>query len=245
MGERRWRAAQEAGLDAIPAIVRETDDDDMLRDALLENLHRSQLNPLEEAAAYAAAARGLRLHPRRARPADRPLPPADQQHAAAAQALARPSSAGSPPASSRPATPGRCSPSTTPTSRTGSPSGWSPRASASAASRRSSPSATPVGRPSRVTRAQADRARPRRPRRPALGPARDPGQGRPRPAQGQDHRRVRLPGRPAAHRRRDGPAQPRRPPDLSAGSHLADCTRGLCATSFVDKAIKRQVDQAT
>jgi len=53
MGERRWRASQAAGLEAIPAIVRETDDDDMLRDALLENLHRSQLNPLEEASAYA------------------------------------------------------------------------------------------------------------------------------------------------------------------------------------------------
>ncbi len=53
MGERRWRAAQEAGLDAIPSIVRETGDNDMLRDALLENLHRSQLNPLEEASAYA------------------------------------------------------------------------------------------------------------------------------------------------------------------------------------------------
>lgn len=52
MGERRWRAAQQAELDVIPAIVRQTDDNDMLRDALLENLHRSQLNPLEEAAAY-------------------------------------------------------------------------------------------------------------------------------------------------------------------------------------------------
>ena len=52
MGERRWRACQEAGLETIPAIVRDTDDVDMLRDALLENLHRSQLNPLEEAAAY-------------------------------------------------------------------------------------------------------------------------------------------------------------------------------------------------
>jgi ParB family chromosome partitioning protein len=52
MGERRWRASREAGLAAIPAIVRATDDNDMLRDALLENLHRSQLNPLEEAAAY-------------------------------------------------------------------------------------------------------------------------------------------------------------------------------------------------
>jgi ParB family transcriptional regulator, chromosome partitioning protein len=52
MGERRWRASQEAGLDAVPAIVRETSDVDLLRDALLENLHRQELNPLEEAAAY-------------------------------------------------------------------------------------------------------------------------------------------------------------------------------------------------
>jgi ParB family transcriptional regulator, chromosome partitioning protein len=52
MGERRWRAAQEADLATIPAIVRETGDDNLLRDALLENIHRAQLNPLEEAAAY-------------------------------------------------------------------------------------------------------------------------------------------------------------------------------------------------
>jgi ParB family chromosome partitioning protein len=52
MGERRWRAAQALGRDAIPAIVRETRDDAMLRDALLENIHRANLNPLEEAAAY-------------------------------------------------------------------------------------------------------------------------------------------------------------------------------------------------
>jgi ParB family chromosome partitioning protein len=52
MGERRWRAAQQAGLATIPAIVRETADNDMLRNALLENIHRVQLNPLEEAAAY-------------------------------------------------------------------------------------------------------------------------------------------------------------------------------------------------
>ncbi|HWC35551.1 MAG TPA: ParB/RepB/Spo0J family partition protein [Mycobacteriales bacterium] len=52
MGERRLRAAREAGLTAMPAIVRDTSDDAMLRDALLENLHRQQLNPLEEAAAY-------------------------------------------------------------------------------------------------------------------------------------------------------------------------------------------------
>ncbi|KQR00338.1 chromosome partitioning protein ParB [Arthrobacter sp. Leaf141] len=52
MGERRWRAVQAAGLETVPAIIRDTTDDDLLRDALLENLHRSQLNPLEEAAAY-------------------------------------------------------------------------------------------------------------------------------------------------------------------------------------------------
>src|ERR671936_1609666 len=52
MGERRWRAAQALGLPTIPAIVRETRDDAMLRDALLENIHRANLNPLEEAAAY-------------------------------------------------------------------------------------------------------------------------------------------------------------------------------------------------
>jgi ParB family transcriptional regulator, chromosome partitioning protein len=52
MGERRLRASQLAGVDIIPAIVRETSDDDLLRNALIENLHREQLNPLEEAAAY-------------------------------------------------------------------------------------------------------------------------------------------------------------------------------------------------
>lgn len=52
MGERRWRAASQAGLRKLPAIVRGTGDDAMLRDALLENIHRVQLNPLEEAAAY-------------------------------------------------------------------------------------------------------------------------------------------------------------------------------------------------
>jgi ParB family chromosome partitioning protein len=52
MGERRWRATGKAGLGTIGAIVRDTSDEDLLRDALLENLHRSQLNPLEEASAY-------------------------------------------------------------------------------------------------------------------------------------------------------------------------------------------------
>ncbi|WP_165984642.1 ParB/RepB/Spo0J family partition protein [Streptomyces sp. YIM 98790] len=52
MGERRWRACREAGLEVVPAIVRQTQDERLLLDALLENLHRAQLNPLEEAAAY-------------------------------------------------------------------------------------------------------------------------------------------------------------------------------------------------
>ncbi|MFC7528999.1 ParB/RepB/Spo0J family partition protein [Actinoplanes sp. GCM10030250] len=52
MGERRWRAAQAVGKESIPAIIRSTPDDAMLRDALLENIHRANLNPLEEAAAY-------------------------------------------------------------------------------------------------------------------------------------------------------------------------------------------------
>ena len=52
MGERRLRASTLAGRETIPAIVRDTEDDHMLRDALLENLHRAELNPLEEAAAY-------------------------------------------------------------------------------------------------------------------------------------------------------------------------------------------------
>ena len=52
MGERRWRASVQADRETIPAIIKETEDDTLLRDALLENLHRSELNPLEEAAAY-------------------------------------------------------------------------------------------------------------------------------------------------------------------------------------------------
>ncbi|MGP3937656.1 ParB/RepB/Spo0J family partition protein [Nonomuraea sp. KM88] len=52
MGERRWRACKQVGLDPVPAIVRNTQDTDLLRDALIENLQREQLNPLEEAAAY-------------------------------------------------------------------------------------------------------------------------------------------------------------------------------------------------
>jgi ParB family chromosome partitioning protein len=53
MGERRFRAAKAAGLTTIPVIIRQTPDNELLREALIENIHRSQLNPLEEAAAYA------------------------------------------------------------------------------------------------------------------------------------------------------------------------------------------------
>ena len=53
MGERRFRAAKAAGLTSIPVIIRQTPDNDLLREALIENIHRSNLNPLEEGAAYA------------------------------------------------------------------------------------------------------------------------------------------------------------------------------------------------
>lgn len=53
MGERRFRAAKQAGLSSIPVIIRQTPDNELLREALIENIHRSQLNPLEEGAAYA------------------------------------------------------------------------------------------------------------------------------------------------------------------------------------------------
>ncbi len=86
MGERRWRACREAGLEAIPAIVRATEDEKLLLDALLENLHRAQLNPLEEAAAYDQLPPGLQLHPRPAGRPDRPLAAPGVQHAASAEA---------------------------------------------------------------------------------------------------------------------------------------------------------------
>ena len=87
MGERRWRAAQQAGLTTIPAIIRETDDTDMLRDALLENLHRSQLNPLEEAAAYSQLLEDFGCTHEELADAHRSLPAADLEHHPAAQAL--------------------------------------------------------------------------------------------------------------------------------------------------------------
>ena len=193
----------------IPAIVRETDDDDMLRDALLENLHRSQLNPLEEAAAYQQLLEDFGCtHDELAQRIGRSRP--QISNTCGCSSSRRPSSAGSPPGCSSPGTPGRCSASRTPSCRTGSPPGWSPRASACAASRRSSRSAA-TARRRRRPRGATSRSRP--------GSTdladrlsdrlRDPGQGRPRPAQGQDHRGVRLARRPAADRGHHGPAQPR------------------------------------
>jgi hypothetical protein len=86
MGERRLRASKEAGLEAIPAVIRETADENMLRDALLENLHRANLNPLEEGKRLQAAPRGLRHHPRAAGRQTWSLEAADYKHAPPSQA---------------------------------------------------------------------------------------------------------------------------------------------------------------
>ena len=94
MGERRWRASQEAGTGTIPAIVRETGDDAMLRDALLENLHRPALNPLEEAAAYAQLLEDFGATHEELASRHRPLAPADLQHDPPAAAAAGGAAAG-------------------------------------------------------------------------------------------------------------------------------------------------------
>jgi ParB/RepB/Spo0J family partition protein len=131
MGERRWRATKEAGLETIPAIVRETDDDAMLRDALLENLHRSQLNPLEEAAAYQQLLDDFECtHEDLAARIGRSRPQISNT-----SSCRRRCSAASLRECSPPATLVRCSPSRAPRSRTGWPAGWLPRASRCVASR--------------------------------------------------------------------------------------------------------------
>ena len=159
MGERRWRATQEAGLRDDPG--------DRARDRRRRHAARRAAGepaplpaqPAGGGGGLPAAARRLRLHPRRARRADRPLPPADQQHAAAAEPLACRPAPGRRRRALAPATPGRCSASRTPTPRTGSPAGSSPRGSPCAASRRSSPSASTARTP--TLRACARRGRPR------------------------------------------------------------------------------------
>ena len=127
MGERRWRAAQRAGLDTIPAIVRRTEDADLLRDALLENIHRANLNPLEEAAAYQQLLEEFDV---------------TQEELASRLGRSRPvisntirllrscrcrCSAGWRPGCCRPATPGRCCRCPIRTIRSSSPRGSSPR----------------------------------------------------------------------------------------------------------------------
>ena len=113
MGERRWRASQQAGRDTIPAIVRETDDNDMLRDALLENLHRSQLNPLEEAAAYGQLLEDFGCtHEELAQRIGRSRP--QISNTLRLLKLSPPSSDASRPAYCPPGTPAPCSASTTP-----------------------------------------------------------------------------------------------------------------------------------
>ena len=126
------------GSTAIPAIVRATDDTDMLRDALLENLHRSQLNPLEEAAAYQQLLEDFGCTHDELAAADRPVAPADLQHHPAAQALAGRAAAGGRRRAQRGPRALAARRSRTPTSRTGWPLAWWPRASASGAWRRSS-----------------------------------------------------------------------------------------------------------
>ena len=220
MGERRWRAAQLAGLERIPAIVRATDDTDMLRDALLENLHRSQLNPLEEAAAYQQLLDDFGCtHDELAQRIGRSRPQICNTHPAA-QALARRCSAGWPPGCSvagHARVPARRS--RTPTSRTG----WPPRVVAEGISVRGleeivaigggrgrpvagAPGATSPSRPGLTE--LAERLSDRLETRVKV----DLGQ-----AQGQDHRRVRLAGRPRRIVDIMDPRNRQRPPDLRPG----------------------------
>ena len=130
-GERRatswsWASAagappRQAGLETIPAIVRETDDDDMLRDALLENLHRSQLNPLEEAAAYQQLLEDFGCtHDELAQRIGRSRPQISNTLRLLKLSPGRPAPGGRRRALRRPR-PRRCWPSRTPSSRTGSP----------------------------------------------------------------------------------------------------------------------------
>ena len=135
MGERRWRAAQRAGLRTVPAIVRQTADDAMLRDALLENIHRVQLNPLEEAAAYEQLLDEFGVtHEELADRLGRSRPVVTNT----IRLLSLPvrCSGGWPPVCSPPGTRGRCSAWTTPGRRRSWPPASSPRACRCAPRRR-------------------------------------------------------------------------------------------------------------
>ena len=204
MGERRMRASQRAGLEYIPAIVRETSDNDMLRDALIENLHRAQLDPLEEAAAYkqllddfGATHEQLAQRIGRSRPHISNtlrllgLPPTVQRRIAAGVLSAGHARAllglDSPLAQERLA------------QRIVS-EGLSVRTVEEIVSLGGDdePPGPPAGR-----RREASRPRPPAPVRPALRSVRDAGQGRDGRQEGQDHRRVRHHRRPGADRQGD------------------------------------------
>ena len=215
MGERRLRASKLAGVDSIPAIVRDTGDDDMLRDALMENLHRQQLNALEEAAAYqqllddfGATHEELATRIGRSRPHITNtlrllnLPPAVQRRVAAgvlsaghARALL-----------------GLDSPERQDALAT--------RIVAEGLSVRAVEELIALGEGGdtkqsarRKTVTQADEPSHHGARRRALGAVRDEGQRRPRPSQGEDRRGVRLTRGPGAHHRSHEP----RPPGLVLG----------------------------
>ena len=207
MGERRWRACREAGLERIPAIVRATDDEKLLLDALLENLHRAQLNPLEEAAAY-----------------DQLLKDFNCTHDQLADRIGR----------SRPQVSNtlrllRLSPSVQRRVAAGVLSAGHARALLSVEDGEeqdrlahrivaeglsvraveeivtlmgSTPKSTAEGQG--AAGGQAGLPRAGRPGRPALGPLRDPGEGRPGAEEGKDRRRVRLGRGPGAHPRAAG-----------------------------------------
>ena len=205
MGERRWRASQRAGLTTIPAIVRDTPDDGMLRDALLENLHRSQLNPLEEAAAYqqlladfGTTQEELASRIGRSRPQISNtirllgLPSAVQNKVAAgvlsaghARALLGLSTAAAMEEMAHRVV----------------AEGMSVRSTEEAVAIAGSEAPRRTAAAPREAAAAGGRSRGRRP---ARRPARDPGQGRGRPQARQADHRVRDPRRPPADRRPDG-----------------------------------------
>ena len=239
MGERRWRASRDLGLPTIPAIVRDTADDAMLRDALLENLHRAQLNPLEEAAAYRQlldefGATHEELAGRIGRSRSQVtntirllnLPVPVQRRVAAgvlsaghARALLTLDDADAQDA-------------------------LATRIVAEGLSVRAVEELVALGgareagrQPDRAA-APGDRAGADRPGRPALRQLRHPGQGRARPAQGQDRGRVRLGRRPGAHCRADGagdrPAseRSRRPRQSEPGGTSSRCPRRTCTSTW-------------
>ena len=205
MGERRWRASQAAGVATVPAIIRDTADTDLLRDALLENLHRQQLNPLEEGAAYQQLLEEFdgtheelasRLGKSRSHVSNTMrllnLPPSVQRRVAAGVLSAGHARAllalDDPDAQER----------------------LAHRIVAEGLSVRAVEEIVTLGETGKPAKPVRRQARPTAPGphlagQPALGPLRDPGQGRARPVQGQDHAGVRLRRRPRTHRRGHGP----------------------------------------